>query len=91
MRYVDRADEFDGTEVIDMRDERAARSSSKARVHREYFLMGTDANGRDLFTRIMIGGRISLTVGILATFVSLVIGVDLRRDLRLSSAGAPTT
>ena len=44
-------------------------------VKREYFLMGTDSNGRDLFARIMIGGRISLTVGMLATLVSLLIGV----------------
>src|SRR4029079_8605306 len=28
-----------------------------------------------LFTRVMIGGRISLTVGILATLVSLIVGV----------------
>lgn len=37
--------------------------------------MGTDSLGRDLLTRIMYGGRISLMVGFLATFVSLVIGV----------------
>jgi oligopeptide transport system permease protein len=36
---------------------------------------GTDDNGRDLFVRTMYGGRISLTVGLVATFVSLVIGV----------------
>lgn len=36
---------------------------------------GTDNLGRDLFTRVLHGGRISLMVGIVATFVSLLIGV----------------
>jgi len=36
---------------------------------------GTDQNGRDLFVRTLHGGRTSLTIGILATLVSLVIGV----------------
>ncbi len=36
---------------------------------------GTDDLGRDQLTRIMIGGRVSLGVGIIATAVSLLIGV----------------
>src|SRR5690606_27490134 len=36
---------------------------------------GTDDLGRDQMTRIMVGGRVSLGVGIIATFVSLLIGV----------------
>ncbi|WP_458524896.1 ABC transporter permease [Onishia taeanensis] len=36
---------------------------------------GTDANGRDLLTRVLHGGQVSLSVALVATFVSLVIGV----------------
>ena len=36
---------------------------------------GTDGFGRDLFTRVALGGRISILIGFAATFVILVIGL----------------
>lgn len=40
-------------------------------------ILGTDDVGRDNFARLIYGGRVSLTVGILSAVVSLLIGVPL--------------
>ena len=38
------------------------------------FLWGTDAMGRDLFTRVWIGTRISISVAMIATAITIVVG-----------------
>jgi oligopeptide transport system permease protein len=38
--------------------------------------MGTDDSGRDILARVLQGGRISLMVGLISTFVSLIVGVS---------------
>lgn len=38
------------------------------------FLLGTDSNGHDLFSRVLYGSRVSLTVGLVGVFLSVVLG-----------------
>ncbi len=39
------------------------------------YLMGTDELGRDVFTRVMNGGRMTMTIGAVAVLISAVIGI----------------
>ena len=41
----------------------------------ELHLLGTDINGRDVFSRLLLGGRISMTVGFLALLIVFPIGL----------------
>ena len=54
-------------------DELAGFNSAPSAEH----ILGTADVGRDLFARLLDGGRISLFVGIASTFISVLIGVPL--------------
>jgi len=44
-------------------------------IHTQTFWLGTDPLGRDVFSRLILGARVSLGVGILGAVLSLVIGL----------------
>jgi len=74
LRAFERSDVFGSAEIVKSEDE-GRRLAIDLALKRQLFLFGTDANGRDLFTRTLIAGRVSLAVGLLGSFVALTIGV----------------
>lgn len=55
-------------------------ASNKAQIEDKYittqkFILGTDNQGRDLLSRLIIGSRVSIAIGFVAVFISLVVGI----------------
>lgn len=79
VRYVDRSDLFSNARLVDeggsVLPAGATSGFMEADVQRLHFLFGTDANGRDVLARTLIGVRISLTIGVLASVMALLLGV----------------
>jgi peptide/nickel transport system permease protein len=68
---------FCGLAIISPYDADASDLSKEFSAPSPAHWFGTDALGRDLFTRILYGGRISLSVGGIAVAISLLIGVPI--------------
>ena len=74
LRYLDRSDTFHDASVVGHSDDGLELTMSAA-VKQQYFLFGTDNTGRDMLSRTLVAGRISLAIGLLAGFVAVTIGV----------------
>lgn len=74
IRYLDRSDAFDDTKIESKSPDGLEMTMSSA-VKQQYFFFGTDNTGRDLLSRTLMAGRISLAIGLLAGVVAGVIGV----------------
>lgn len=53
------------------------REKAKGQIHERTFWLGTDKFGRDILSRIVLGIRISVFIGFIAVFISLVVGITL--------------
>ena len=74
VRYFDRVSEFKNTTVQETAPDQLSMVLTGT-VDQKYFFFGTDSNGRDLMVRVMLGGQISIAVGVAASLVALGIGV----------------
>ncbi|RVD57231.1 ABC transporter permease subunit [Mesorhizobium sp. M2D.F.Ca.ET.185.01.1.1] len=74
IRYLDRSDAFDDTRIENKSADGLEVTMSSA-IKQQYFYFGTDNTGRDLLSRTLMAGRISLAIGLLAGVVAGVIGV----------------
>jgi oligopeptide transport system permease protein len=73
-RYIDRSDVF-ANAAVSGRSADGLQITISADVERQYFFFGTDNTGRDLLSRTLMAGRVSLTIGLLAGLVAVAIGV----------------
>ncbi|TNC12121.1 ABC transporter permease subunit [Methylobacterium terricola] len=74
LTFFARSDTFGEARILG-RSEDGRRLTVEAPLRSLRFLAGTDALGRDLLTRTLVAGRLSLALGLMATAVALGIGV----------------
>ncbi|MFY7731575.1 MAG: ABC transporter permease [Flavobacterium sp.] len=53
----------------------SAQDFERQYISKQKFLLGTDSQGRDLLSRLIIGSRVSIAIGFVAVFISLIVGI----------------
>ncbi len=54
-----------------------SQSNVGQQVKEKTFILGTDRFGRDMLSRLVIGARVSLSIGLISVLISLIIGIPL--------------
>ena len=75
--YGSSSDYFEFVEASKLKIPPNELSNNKKHFEEKIFFLGTDKYGRDLLSRLIIGSRISLCIGLVAVLISLIIGVFL--------------
>ena len=65
--------QYTAEETAELEEMRKAIESDP--VHQRHYILGTDSLGRDMLSRTIYGGRISIAIGILGTVTALLLGV----------------
>jgi peptide/nickel transport system permease protein len=74
-KYVD--EDLTATQVYSIRQLNSSFAPNQYQVERIRYWLGTDKYGRDILSRLLIGVRVSLAVGLITVVISLSIGVLL--------------
>ena len=54
-----------------------AEQLEKKRIETRHYYLGTDKHGRDILSRLLLGIRVSLSVGLMAVFIALLVGISI--------------
>lgn len=65
------------TENDELVFDRLKKKVEHERIEDKIYYLGTDQYGRDMQSRLMIGSRVSLSVGFISVFISLLIGITV--------------
>lgn len=61
--------------LIDFPDQNTIEAAALEHIKKQKFYLGTDKSGRDYLSRMIVGSRISLSIGFVAVFISLIVGL----------------
>ena len=75
--YGSPSDYYDFIDLSKLQSPLSDFSFKKQHLQEKRFLLGTDKYGRDLLSRLIVGSRISLSIGFISVFISLLLGVVL--------------